>query len=142
MALTDGGFDGRRFVDAQSVVYDDVLAELRRGRKQSHWMWFVFPQIQGLGHSATAQLYALRGVKDARAYLAHDVLGSRLLECALLLFGLPGSDPVAVLGGIDAQKLHSSMTLFALAAPGEPAFTAVLAKYFGGQLDEGTTSRV
>src|SRR3954464_13726173 len=105
-------------------------------------MWFVFPQIAGLGRSATAQHYAISGLPEARAYLAHPVLGPRLVECARALTGLDRADPVAVFGGIDAQKLRSSMTLFAAAAPDEPVFRQVLDQYFGGALDEATTARL
>ncbi len=134
--------DLQRFVDAQSGTYDRVLAELRAGRKSSHWMWFVFPQVAGLGRSATAQHYAISGLDEARAYLAHPVLGPRLVESAQALTELPGSDPVQVLGPVDAVKLRSSMTLFAHAAPDEPVFRAVLDRYFGGHEDEATTSRL
>jgi uncharacterized protein (DUF1810 family) len=137
-------FDLQRFVDAQSSggTYDTALRELRNGAKRSHWMWFVFPQIAGLGRSATAQRYALPGLDEARAYLAHPVLGPRLLECARALTGLAGTDPVRVFGSIDAQKLRSSMTLFARAAPDEPLFRQVLDQYFGGAEDDATTSRL
>ncbi len=131
--------DLQRFLDAQDDgTYDQALRELRAGRKTSHWMWFVFPQLAGLGRSATAQHFALHGLAEAQAYAAHPVLGPRLVACAQALVALPGSDPVAVLGSVDAQKLHSSMTLFALADPAEPVFGAVLAQYFGGAQDDGT----
>jgi uncharacterized protein (DUF1810 family) len=137
-------FDLQRFVDAQSTedTYGTALTELRRGSKRSHWMWFVFPQIAGLGRSSTARFYALSGLEEARAYLAHPVLGPRLRECCSALTSLPGSDPVGVLGGIDAQKLRSSMTLFAHADPAAPEFPAVLAQYFSGQEDEATTALI
>ena len=138
----DGTFNPERFVLAQERVYGDVIQELRGGRKQSHWMWFIFPQLAGLGRSSTAQYYALDGLEAARTYVAHAVLGPRLVECAALLTTLAGEDPVAVFGAVDAQKLQSSMTLFSLAAPHEPVFEAVLDKYFAGELDEGTTSRI
>jgi uncharacterized protein (DUF1810 family) len=105
-------------------------------------MWLVFPQIAGLGRSATAQHYALPGLDEARAYLAHPVLGPRLLECARALTGLAGTDAARVFGSIDAQKLRSSMTLFARAAPDEPLFRQVLDQYFGGAEDDATTSRL
>ena len=138
--MTDA-FDLQRFIDAQDAggTYDQALAELRAGAKRSHWMWFVLPQLAGLGHSATAQRYAVSGVEEARAYLAHAVLGARLRECAAALTALDTGDAVAVLGGIDAQKLHSSMTLFA-AVSDEPVFGAVLDQYFGGRPDRGTTA--
>jgi uncharacterized protein (DUF1810 family) len=140
----DDPFRLRRFVEAQDTgrVYDGALRELRSGRKRGHWMWFVFPQITGLGSSPTAQLYALSGLPEADAYLAHPVLGPRLVEAARALTELDGTDPVAVLGPVDAQKLRSSMTLFALAAPDQPVFRAVLDQYFGGELDQATTSRI
>lgn len=109
-------FDLERFVTAQDGRYAAALAELRAGHKRGHWMWFVLPQVAGLGSSETARRYAVSGLAEARAYLAHPVLGPRLLECARALDALPGADPVAVLGGIDAQKLLSSMTLFEAAA--------------------------
>ena len=136
--------DLQRFVDAQDErgTYERALRELRSGRKQGHWIWFVLPQIAGLGRSETSRHFALSGADEAAAYAAHPVLGPRLVASAQALIDLPGNDPVAVLGPIDAQKLQSSMTLFAHAAPDEPAFQQVLDKYFGGRLDEGTTSRL
>ena len=134
----------QRFLDAQDAggTYPRALAELRAGRKRSHWMWFVLPQLAGLGRSETSRRYALRDLDEARAYAAHPVLGARLRECAAALAALPGGDPVAVLGDVDAVKLHSCMTLFARAAPGEPVFREVLARYFGGAEDDATTSRL
>ena len=136
--------DLERFVIAQDSgdTYDRAVRELRQGRKTSHWMWFVFPQITGLGRSATAQHFAVADLAEARAYLAHPVLGPRIRECAGVLTELPGDDPVEVLGPVDAQKLHSSMTLFSRAAPDEPVFRQVLSRFFGGVLDEGTLSRI
>jgi uncharacterized protein (DUF1810 family) len=136
-------FDLERFVRAQEGgVYAEALRELREGRKRTHWMWFVFPQVAGLGRSTTAQHYAVSGIAEAQAYLAHPVLGPRLEACADALMGLDGSDPVAVLGGTDAQKLRSSMTLFARAGPGHAVFRHVLDKYFAGEEDEATSTRV
>ena len=137
-------FDLQRFVDAQDDggAYRAALTELRAGRKRSHWMWFVFPQVAGLGRSAMAQHYAISGLAEARAYLAHPVLGPRLLACARALTSLEVADAVAVFGSVDAQKLQSSMTLFAAAAPDEPVFSAVLDQYFGGAEDDATTSRL
>ena len=137
-------FDLQRFVDAQDAgrTYERALAELRAGAKRSHWMWFVFPQIAGLGFSDTSRRYAISGLAEARAYLDHPVLGLRLRECAQALLDLPGADPAAVLGSVDAQKLRSAMTLFARAAPEEPLFAAVLEKYFAGRHDPATTSRL
>ncbi|HWC36860.1 MAG TPA: DUF1810 domain-containing protein [Mycobacteriales bacterium] len=134
------GFDLQRFVDAQDSggTYRHAVEELRRGRKTSHWMWFVFPQIAGLGSSAMAQRYAISGLEEARAYLAHPVLGARLRECGTTLLETKTDDPVAVFGPIDAQKLRSSMTLFHLAAPDDPVFKAVLDRYFKGEADPET----
>jgi uncharacterized protein (DUF1810 family) len=136
--LTD--FDPERFVQAQDAggTYSRVLSELRAGRKASHWMWFVFPQIEGLGRSATARAYAIASLEEARAYLEDPVLGARLRECADALLALDGDDAAAVMGGIDAVKLRSSMTLFARADPGEDRFPAVLGKFYGGEEDEAT----
>jgi uncharacterized protein (DUF1810 family) len=131
-----------RFVRAQEGIYDDAVRELRAGRKVSHWMWFVFPQIAGLGRSPMAQEYAVSGLPEARAYLEHPVLGPRLLDCANLLTTLTGVDAVEIFGPVDAQKLHSSMTLFARADPGQQVFQDVLDLYFDGREDEGTTSRL
>ena len=122
----------QRFLDAQAPVYDDVLAELRAGRKQSHWMWFIFPQLRGLGHSAMAQRYGIAGRAEALAYLQHPVLGARLKECTTLLLAHQGLSAVDILGDIDAMKLRSCATLFAAVAPQEPVFAQVLEQlYFG-----------
>ena len=132
--------DLQRFVDAQDRdgTYDQALAELRDGRKRSHWMWFVFPQLAGLGRSATAQRYALASVAEARAYLDDETLGPRLRDCAAALLQHEGRSARDVLGDIDAVKLRSSMTLFALAAPDEAVFTQVLQRYFDGVPDPAT----
>ena len=137
-------YDLQRFVDAQDRggTYDRALAELRDGRKTSHWMWFVFPQIAGLGSSPMAQRYAISSLDEARAYLAHPVLGDRLREAARALTGLDTRSPDEVLGGIDAMKLRSSMTLFMRAAPEEPVFAQVLDQYFGGAADDATDDRL
>jgi uncharacterized protein (DUF1810 family) len=126
--------DLERFVHAQdeNQTYAQAVAELRRGRKTSHWMWFVFPQIAGLGRSPMAQAYAIAGLAEARAYLAHPVLGPRLVECAQIVASHQGSTAEQIFGGIDAMKLRSSMTLFARADPEQPVFTAVLDQYFDG----------
>ena len=134
--------DLSRFVEAQAGSYDRALAELRAGRKAGHWMWFVFPQVAGLGRSPTAQHYAIGDLDEARAYLTHPVLGPRLVECTQTLLDLPGDDAAAVLGPVDAVKLRSSMTLFAHADPAQPVFRAVLGRYYGGREDEATTSRL
>jgi uncharacterized protein (DUF1810 family) len=138
------GHDLTRFTEAQDAggTYDRALAELRAGRKTSHWMWFVFPQIAGLGRSPTAQHYAISGLEEARAYLDHPVLGPRLRESAEALLGAPGRSAEEILGGIDALKLRSSMTLFARAAPGEEVFPAVLDRFYGGEADPETERRL
>jgi uncharacterized protein (DUF1810 family) len=129
-----------RFVTAQDQdgTYARALAELRRGHKTSHWMWFVFPQLDGLGRSPTAQAYAIRSLAEARAYLEHPVLGPRLRECAEALLEVESDDPAAVMGGIDALKLRSSITLFMRAAPEDELFGRVLAKFYAGEADEAT----
>ncbi len=129
-----------RFVAAQDAggTYDRALDELRRGRKTSHWMWFVFPQVAGLGQSPTSRRYAISGLAEARAYLGHPVLGPRLAAAAQVLVDLGGADAAEIFGGLDAQKLRSSMTLFHRAGPDEPLFGQVLAQYFGGQPDPAT----
>ena len=124
-----------RFLDAQRDDYAAAQAEVRRGRKTSHWMWYIFPQIAGLGQSSTARYYSIRDLEEAREYYAHPVLGQRLREISGALLELRGSDPVAVFGGIDSMKLKSSMTLFAVAAPDDPLFQQVLDKYYGGEQD-------
>ncbi len=126
-----------RFLDAQSPVYDAVLDELRAGRKRSHWMWFVFPQLQGLGHSDMAQRYAIRDLEEARAYLAHPVLGPRLHECLRLVLAAPGSAE-DVMGQVDAMKLRSCATLFDRAADGDPDARAVLDRWWDGEPDPRT----
>jgi uncharacterized protein (DUF1810 family) len=133
-------YDLERFVTAQDSggTYDRALGELRRGRKSSHWMWFVFPQVAGLGRSETARFYAVSGLAEAQAYVAHPVLGPRLRACASVLTELPVVDPVAVVGPVDAVKLRSSMTLFARADAAEPVYAAVLDQYFAGIPDEST----
>jgi uncharacterized protein (DUF1810 family) len=132
-----------RFLRAQEDrgTYERALAELRAGRKRSHWMWFVFPQLQGLGHSELSRRYAIASLQEARAYLADPVLGARLRECATALLALEGASAQDVLGGVDALKLRSSMTLFARAAAApeeEDLFERVLARYFAGAGDELT----
>lgn len=127
--------DPARFLSAQAPVYDQVLAELRAGRKRSHWMWFVFPQIAGLGRSAMAQRYAIRSLQEARAYLAHPILGARLRECSRLVLDVPHGDVHEIFGSPDDLKFHSSMTLFDRADPGETVFRQCLRRYFGGLPD-------
>jgi len=133
----DDPFVLRRFELAQDEhgTYARAVSELRAGRKQSHWMWFVFPQLAGLGRSPMSRTYAISSLDEARAYARHPVLGPRLVECALILTQLSGRTAEEVFGPVDAQKLHSSMTLFTRAAPGELVFQDVLRQYFGGASD-------
>jgi uncharacterized protein (DUF1810 family) len=137
-------YDLERFVAAQDAggTYDRAAAELRAGRKASHWMWFVFPQIAGLGYSTASRTYAISSLDEARAYLAHPVLGPRLIECAAILARVPGRTAEQIFGEVDALKLCSSMTLFLRAAPGEPVFRQVLDQYFGGVPDPATEQRI
>lgn len=137
----DDPFDLERFVVAQDGVIDKALGELRSGRKRSHWMWFVFPQIAGLGHSAMAVRYAIAGLDEARSYLAHPVLGPRLATATAAVLAQSEDDPVALMGEIDAAKLRSSMTLFAAAGGGED-FRRVLDRFFAGQDDPATLARL
>ena len=130
--------DLERFVEAQERMYQRALAELRRGRKTSHWMWFVFPQFAGLGFSAMSERYAIRSLAEARAYLAHPVLGARLLECSAAVAESEATTAEQIFGGVDAMKLRSSMTLFARAAPDESVFTRVLQRFFDGVPDANT----
>jgi uncharacterized protein (DUF1810 family) len=141
---TDDPYDLQRFVAAQDAAgtYARALSELRAGSKRSHWMWFVFPQIAGLGDSNNARTYAISSLAEARAYLADPLLGRRLLECARALVELEGRSAAEILGEIDAVKLRSSMTLFAAAAPDEPLFAQVLDRYFGGVADAATEQRL
>jgi uncharacterized protein (DUF1810 family) len=141
---TQDPYDLQRFVAAQDAggTYDHAHAELRGGRKTSHWMWFVFPQIAGLGYSPASRTYAIRSLEEARAYLAHPVLGTRLIECATILTGLHGRSAEQIFGEVDAQKLCSCITLFMHADPGEPVFRQVLGKYFDGVPDSATEQRI
>jgi uncharacterized protein (DUF1810 family) len=134
-------FDLDRFVIAQRDVYDGALAELRAGRKTGHWIWFVLPQLAGLGHSEMSRYYAIASLDEARDYLAHPVLGPRLRACAVAILAVAGRTAVEILGPIDAVKLRSSMTLFQLAAPDEPLFGELLDRYFAGTPD-ATTERL
>jgi uncharacterized protein (DUF1810 family) len=137
-------FDLERFVDAQAPVYQTVRDELRAGRKRSHWMWFIFPQLSGLGSSATAEIYGVASADEARSYLAHDLLGPRLPECAQLINAVPGRSIQEILGRPDDLKLRSSMTLFSLVCADDEAmdFRAVLDRYYGGQEDPVTLDRL
>lgn len=131
-------FDLERFVQAQAGTYGRALAELQEGHKRSHWMWFVFPQLCGLGSSPMAQAYGISGLAEARAYMAHPLLGPRLLECVQALMGHAGRSAESILGGIDALKLRSCLTLFARAAPDEAVFGQALAAFCAGQPDPRT----
>ena len=134
--------DLERFVAAQDPIYERVVAELRAGRKRTHWMWFVFPQIAGLGRSPASVRYALASLDEARAYLDHPVLGARLRECTQIVADHSGLTAFDIFGGIDALKLHSSMTLFAHADPDDPLFKTVLDRYFDAQADPNTLDRI
>lgn len=138
--MASDSFDLQRFVTAQDPVWDDVLAELRAGRKQTHWMWFVFPQLAVLGRSSMARHYGLSGLDEAKAYAAHPVLGPRLVECCRRLVDLQQHDAVPIFGHIDAMKLRSCLTLFAEAAPDEPVFRDSLRQYFGSTPDPLTVA--
>lgn len=131
-------FDLQRFVAAQAPVIGAVRAELRAGRKRSHWMWFVFPQLRGLGRSATAQHYGIASLDEARAYLAHPVLGPRLRECCELMLAVPERSAHEILGSPDDLKFHSCLSLFALAAPQDDLFRRCLARFHGGVSDTAT----
>ncbi|MCK8495996.1 DUF1810 domain-containing protein [Spirosoma sp. RP8] len=134
--------DLNRFLDAQQSTYTDALAEIRRGRKQTHWMWYIFPQIAGLGFSQTAHYYAIQDLAEAKAYVNHPVLGSRLVEITRVLLDLEGKTAYQIMGSPDDLKLRSSMTLFSLAKPTESVFQEVLDKYFQGESDERTLALV
>jgi uncharacterized protein (DUF1810 family) len=131
-----------RFVTAQAGIYERAQSELRAGRKTGHWIWFVFPQLAGLGHSEMSRRYAIRSVAEARAYLEHPLLGERLRECAATLLRLDGRTAESILGSVDAMKVRSSMTLFRHADPDEPLFAQVLERYYGGLPDPVTDDRL
>ena len=135
-------FGLERFVDAQEGIYEQACAELRAGRKRSHWMWFVFPQIRGLGSSPTAVRYAISGLEEARAYLEHPVLGMRLRECVGIVCGVEGRTVEEIFGYPDDLKFHSSITLFVKAAGEGGVFREALEKHFGGEMDQGTLERI
>lgn len=138
----DNEFDLERFVQAQEPVYATVLAELRAGHKHSHWMWFIFPQVAGLGRSEMAQRYAIASSDEAAAYLAHPVLGKRLRECASIVAAHEGLSAEEIFGHPDELKFRSSMTLFADVAPDEAVFQACIDKYFDGEPDSATLARL
>jgi uncharacterized protein (DUF1810 family) len=138
----DDPHDLQRFVAAQSLVYERVRSELETGRKSSHWMWFIFPQIGGLGHSEQARRFAISSLEEARAYLKHPILGPRLAECTRLVNQVEGRPITRILGYPDDLKFRSSMTLFAQATPDNQIFNEALRKYFGGEPDRATLERL
>ena len=142
MAMVEDTYNLERFVRAQEHVYPRVCDELRAGAKQSHWMWFIFPQIAGLGQSAMSRRYAIASRGEAAAYLAHPVLGPRLRECTQLVQAVNEKDITLIMGSPDDMKLQSSMTLFAHAAADNADFVAVLKKYYGGEQDAATVERL
>jgi uncharacterized protein (DUF1810 family) len=136
--MTTGRVDLERFVAAQDPVFDDVCAELAAGSKRSHWMWFIFPQLRSLGRSSTAQYYGIADRAEAEAYWQHPVLGPRLVKCAGLVLAVRGKTVNQIFGSPDDLKLRSCMTLFEQVAPGEPAFGAVLDRFYNGGRDQAT----
>jgi uncharacterized protein (DUF1810 family) len=132
----------QRYVEAQEPVFEHVAAELMAGRKTSHWIWFVFPQIEGLGHSAMARLYAIHSLEEAQAYLQHAVLGPRLLKCTALVNQIHGRSAFDIFGSPDDLKFRSCMSLFSQAAPKPNVFTLSLDRYFSGQPDPATMARL
>lgn len=135
-------FNLQRFVAAQSPIYSQVVRELAAGEKRSHWMWFVFPQIAGLGFSPTSMIFAISSLDEAKAYVAHPVLGPRLVECAGLVLAVSGRSARQIFGGVDEAKFRSSMTLFSRAAPDVPVFAQCLEAYFAGESDPATLQRL
>jgi uncharacterized protein (DUF1810 family) len=131
-----------RFITAQAQIYPRVLAELKAGRKQSHWMWFIFPQIAGLSGSYRGQLYAIESLQEAQEYLAHPVLGAHLRECCQAMMAVEGKTAHDIFGSPDDVKFRSCLTLFAEAAPGEPLFRDLLEKYYGGERDPLTLQKL
>ena len=142
MPKADDQYDLQRFVDAQDRVYDVVRAELERGRKQSHWMWFIFPQIAGLGRSAMSMRYAISSLEEAKAYLNHPILGPRLRECTRLVTLVQGRSVYEILGSPDDMKFHSCLTLFANAAPEDSIFRDALERCFDGEEDSLTAAKL
>jgi uncharacterized protein (DUF1810 family) len=140
--VTSDPYNLLRIIDAQHPIYGQVRDELQGGQKETHWMWFIFPQIKGLGSSPTAQKYAISGIDEAKAYIDHPLLGYRLRECTQLVNGISNRSIEDIFGYPDHLKFHSSMTLFAKASDGDEMFTAALAKYFRGKLDRKTLERL
>jgi len=134
----DDPYDLRRFTKAQRNTYDNAFAELRDGKKQTHWMWYIFPQIDGLGHSATSRRYAIKSIEEARQYLNHPVLGKRLLECVKVILAIEGRSISEIFGDPDDMKLKSSMTLFTCIPNSPSVLFRVLDKYFNGNRDVKT----
>jgi uncharacterized protein (DUF1810 family) len=134
--------DLNRFITAQEGIYQTALSEIKSGRKRSHWMWFIFPQIQGLGYSDMAKRYAIKDLPEAAAYLTHPVLGLRLIEISKALLTLPENNPNQIMGSPDDMKLRSSMTLFSIVAGADMVFEAVLKKLFNGQKDTATLQKI
>jgi len=132
----------KRFADAQERDYERALSEIKSGRKTSHWMWYIFPQIRGLGFSDTSRFYAIKSREEAADYLRHEVLGKRLVEISSALLQLQTNDPVSVFGSVDSMKLQSSMTLFAVLEQSHTVFQQVLDKFYGGRKDEKTVELV
>lgn len=138
----NGPFNLQRFLDAQKNVIASVLSQLKQGRKCGHWIWFIFPQLKGLGHSSNSEFYGISSLQEARVYLQHPILGPRLRTCTELVNAIEGSSIEHVFGEVDAMKFRSSMTLFAEAAPQDQIFTEALTKYFEGDPDQLTLSRL
>lgn len=131
-----------RFIAAQERDYETALKEIKNGRKRTHWMWYIFPQINGLGFSDMARRYGMKDLHEATQYLKHPLLGSRIVEISRALLELPGNNPMEIMGSPDDLKLHSSMTLFSLVPGADPVFDAVLNKFFGGKKDNGTLQHI
>jgi uncharacterized protein (DUF1810 family) len=142
MPNADDPYNLQRFVEAQARVYDAVRTELRQGRKRSHWMWFIFPQIAGLGHSAISMRYAISSLVEAEVYRKHPILGPRLRECTRLVMQVHGRSAYEILGSPDDMKLHSCLTLFSYAAPEDPLFREALEKYYDGAEDSLTMAKL
>lgn len=140
--MLDDPFDLERFVQAQADSYATALHELERGRKRTHWIWFILPQLRGLGTSAMSHTYGISGLEEARAYLDHPVLGPRLIRVVEALLQHSDASAEEILGTIDARKFHSCLTLFAAAAPDQPALSAALAQFFAGERDAATLERL
>lgn len=138
----DHDYNLQRFIDAQEPVLAGVIAELRRGRKHGHWIWFIFPQLKGLGHSANSEFFGIASLQEASAYLQHPTLGPRLIECTQLVNAIEERSAEDIFGEIDALKFRSSMTLFAQASENGQIFAEALKKYFAGELDPLTTDRL